>query len=283
MVNSLVLSLSSSVFVGRFANTTDRSSTLVSNSDVSHILQTALMIVVTLGLVFARLWLTAIFALAVNSVTSCRHSCKNQNVQNLRVLGNLETEHASLNVIVLNLPQRVYENGPPLLIPQTCGVGSVDLLGGRLGHFSCRCRSVLVHFQICPSVLWTRALHCPISEILDLTPLLPNTSAAENWICPNTSSTALVGSTWSPPVASAIVRPVWCNRSLSHGLCQYASLFWFHRRFHTEHSHACRFESFDVRRPGILVLSKIVLNLRSATGASLSRKSCVTQFLYRLE
>ena len=71
------------------------------------------MIVVTFGLVFVRLWLTANFALAVNLVTGCRHAFKNQIVQNLRVLGDLEADLASLHVTVLNLPQRIYEDCPP--------------------------------------------------------------------------------------------------------------------------------------------------------------------------
>ena len=52
------------------------------------------MIVVTFGLVFVRLWLTANFALAINLVTGCRHAFKNQSV---RVLGDLEADHASLH------------------------------------------------------------------------------------------------------------------------------------------------------------------------------------------
>ena len=59
-----------------------------------HVQPTALMIVVTFGLVFVRLWLIPSFALAINLVTGWRHAFKNQIV---RVLGDLEADHASLH------------------------------------------------------------------------------------------------------------------------------------------------------------------------------------------
>ena len=71
------------------------------------------MIVVTIGLVFVRLWLNANFALAINLVTGCRHSVRNQFVQNHRVLGDLEADHPNLHVTALNLPQRIYEDCLP--------------------------------------------------------------------------------------------------------------------------------------------------------------------------
>ena len=71
------------------------------------------MMVVTFGLVLVQLWLNALFALVVNSATVCRHLLKNQTVENLRVLGNLETEHAGPHMTVQNLSRRVQENRPP--------------------------------------------------------------------------------------------------------------------------------------------------------------------------
>ena len=64
-----------------------------------------MMVVVLIRILTVRLWLPAVFALAINSATGCRQFFKNQIVQNLRVFGNLEADRASLHMTVLNLPQ----------------------------------------------------------------------------------------------------------------------------------------------------------------------------------
>ena len=187
------------------------------------------MNVVTFRLVFVRLWLTARFALAINLVTGCRHSFQIQIVQNLRVLGELEADRASLHVIVQNLPQRLYEDCPPfwqqsgsLCCSLACCVDCADSLGGRLLRLSCCC------------------LDCSTNSI----PLLPSPSADETWILPNASLTDSSGNARSLPVAIAMVRPPT--------------------------KHPC-------------LKQRRVQSLHCAVQASLSRKSCVTQFLYLLE
>ena len=54
---------------------------------------------------------------------------------------------------------------------------------------------------------------------------------------------------------------VGAHHSRLHGRCQ------------AKHRHACPFDSFNGRRPSILVLCEIVLNLRSATGTRVFQES----------
>ena len=53
-----------------------------------------MMVVVLIRILTVRLWLPAVFALAINSVTGCRHSFETKLVQNLRVFGDLEADLA---------------------------------------------------------------------------------------------------------------------------------------------------------------------------------------------
>ena len=63
-----------------------------------------------------------------------------------------------------------------------------------------------------------------MTELPVSTSSCPNSSYATNWIHPKTGLTVLVGDTWSHPVASVAVHPVYSNLSLSRGLCLCAPL-----------------------------------------------------------
>ena len=130
-----------------------------------------------------------------------------------------------------------------------------DLLGGRLRHFSCRCHGVLAHFPNGPSLLWTRACHCATSGILYSTPSLPNP------VLLRIGSVPIPARRFRLRPRGHLPWPLQLYVRLGvtgPSLTAFASTHhpWLHKRCQAEHRHACPYDSFDGRRPSILLVKK---------------------------